>query len=173
MSQIDTQRYTHFYIHIFFLSHRLSFSHTHTHTHTHTLVFPHTHTHAHAALLSVMEFYILMKEEARWPIRAAAAGRDHVGADSGVVRKRFDRSSSGSARPAPARGVPSSAGVWWYDPPGSIRTPPLRLPLSCQCWGVAADPTAERGRGRRDIRCHRSATPVEAALPRQPGVAAR
>ncbi|RVE66396.1 hypothetical protein OJAV_G00106810 [Oryzias javanicus] len=41
------------------------------------------------ALLSVLEFYILMKEEARQPIREAGAGADHRGSDGRGVRGRL------------------------------------------------------------------------------------
>ena len=101
----------------------------------HTLSFSHTHTHTHkrCTTLSVLEFYILMKEEARRPIKAVGAGRDHLSADSRVVRRQFDGALSGPWLPALPSGVPSSAGDWWYDPPGWIRTPPLCLPLFCQC----------------------------------------
>lgn len=50
-------------------------------TNTHTR----THTHKRSTTLSVLEFYILMKEEARCPIGAARARRDHLGADGGGV----------------------------------------------------------------------------------------
>ena len=111
----------------FFLLHCLSSSQTHT------LFFSHTHTHKRCTTLSVLEFYILMKEEARRPIKAVGAGRDHLSADSRVVRRQFDGALSGPWLPALPSGVPSSAGDWWYDPPGWIRTPPLCLPLFCQC----------------------------------------
>lgn len=89
-------------------------------------------THKCCTTLSVLEFYILMKEEALCPIRAAEAGRDHFSADSGVVPRQLKRASSSSAPPAPLRGLPSSAAGPWFGPAGWIRTPPLFLPLFCQ-----------------------------------------
>ena len=113
------RRYTFFFPCIVFLSD------------THSL-FP-THTYKRCTTLSVLEFYILMKEEARRPIKTAGAGRDHLSADSRVVRRQRDGALSGPWLPALPSGVPSSAADWWYDPPGWIRTPPLCLPLFCQC----------------------------------------
>lgn len=119
----DTQR-----VHMFFsLLHCLSFSQTHV-LHTHFS----THTHHRCTTLSVLEFYILMKEEALCPIRAGEAGRDHFGADSGVVPRQLKRASSSSPLPAPIGGLPSSAAGLWFEPTGWIRTPPLFLPLFCQ-----------------------------------------
>jgi len=89
--------YTHFFSCIVCLSlrHTLSLFLTRTHTQSHT--HKHTHTHKRCTTLSVLEFYILMKEEARRPIRAAGAGRDHLSADSRVVRRQFDGALSGSS----------------------------------------------------------------------------
>ncbi|TKS88908.1 hypothetical protein D9C73_022661 [Collichthys lucidus] len=53
-----------------------------------------------------------MKEEARRPIRAAGAGRDHPSADSREVRRQFDTALSGPSLPALPPGVPSSAAGW-------------------------------------------------------------
>lgn len=96
-------------------------------------LFSHTYTHTNAALLSVLEFYILMKEEARRPIRAAGRGRDHVSVDSRVAQIYLDGALPGLCLPALPHDIPSSVSVAWYNPLGSIRTPPLCLPLFCQC----------------------------------------
>lgn len=112
---------------VFSLMHCLSVSQTHV-LHTHFS----THTHQRCTTLSVLEFYILMKEEAPRPIGAGEAGRDHFGADSGVVPRQLKRASSSSPLPAPIGGLPSSAAGLWFGPTGWIRTPPLFLPLFCQ-----------------------------------------
>lgn len=110
--------------------HCLSFRHTHSaHSFSHTR----THTHKCCTTLSVLEFYILMKEEAHCPMRGVRAGRDHFSVDSRVVWRQFGGASSRPSLLAQFHSIPLSAGYLWYNLPGSIRTPPLSLPLFCQC----------------------------------------
>lgn len=97
---------------------------------THTLFSP-TYTHKCCTTLSVLEFYILMKEEACRPIRALGAGRDHLSADSREVGRL-----SGPPPPALLPGVPSSAGGLVVQSarldknPSSLSTPVLSV-LGC------------------------------------------
>lgn len=79
-------------------------------------------SHTSDALLSVLEFYILMKEEARQPIREAGAGADHRGSDSRGVRGRL---GGPPARPAARRPRVS----WWQvvRPSGQDKSPLLWL----------------------------------------------
>ncbi|XP_024113718.1 uncharacterized protein LOC112136329 isoform X1 [Oryzias melastigma] len=99
------------------------------------------------ALLSVLEFYILMKEEARQPIREAGAGADHRGSDSRGVRGRL---GGPPARPAARRprvswwqvvrpsGQDKSPLLWLWSPPPP---PPVLTVLGCsyRCCTTAED----------------------------------
>ncbi|XP_024113720.1 uncharacterized protein LOC112136329 isoform X2 [Oryzias melastigma] len=132
------------------------------------------------ALLSVLEFYILMKEEARQPIREAGAGADHRGSDSRGVRGRL---GGPPARPAARRprvswwqvvrpsGQDKSPLLWLWSPPPP---PPVLTVLGCsyRCCTTAEDsersgreegqtgliPTTTSSRGAASTRS--SASPV-------------
>ena len=108
---------------------RTVYTRTRLHIHTHTQM--ERDTHIHTALLSVLEFYILMKEEARGPIRGAGGGRNQLMADGGVVPSH-PRGCSTRHR---LRTPPSSQGAMWCAPAVGIR-PLLYVSLCSVSAGV-------------------------------------
>ena len=126
-------------------------THTHTHTHTHTQTHTHKHTHTHTSththkrretrtytlLCSALCLGILHFDEGG-SARANQGSRRREEPTDGR-RRGGSQSPAWLQHKAPLDDTPFVSGRHVECSGRWNKTPPLCLPLFCQCWGVATD----------------------------------